>query len=169
MEYPIKPHNQPKIFSVYPHLDYDQKIAFFPRRYAEFQLSEIQCKLARKGNLLAHITGRNTGEAQRMKRTTVELQGLQPVAQCRQLSFCLLQSWLCLSSSHLALQASFFTVSTTHSSLSQKRESLGQVCIPRTQQMGVQCKAKAWVKQLHSCCQKKDHGKPVTTTAPCRL
>ena len=35
--------------------------------------------------------------------------------------------------------------------------------------MGVQCKAKAWVKQLHSCCQKKDHGKPITTTAQCRL
>ena len=36
MEYPIKPHNKPKIFAIYPHLDYDQKIAFFPRRSAEF-------------------------------------------------------------------------------------------------------------------------------------
>lgn len=60
MEHPIKPLQPPKIFAVYTHLDYDQKIAFFLDILQNFSYQNLV--QTSKGICWLTLLGGNTGE-----------------------------------------------------------------------------------------------------------
>lgn len=68
MEHPVNPHILPRVFAVYPHLGYDEKVAFFPRGSIR---NPVQTSLSKKrkfvvshklGEILGGLTGSNEEE-----------------------------------------------------------------------------------------------------------